>query len=65
MRIGAEAVDLIIKAARRVHYVNGERERNRIITLEGAFHGRTLAALTATGQTRCIKGLPRFQTVPR
>ncbi len=44
---GAEAVEAAIKTARRYHYVNGDPERNRIITFAGAFHGRTLATLAA------------------
>ena len=39
---GAEALECAIKTARRYHYVNGSPERFRIITFEGAFHGRTL-----------------------
>ncbi|MGF6742761.1 aspartate aminotransferase family protein [Paraburkholderia atlantica] len=53
---GTEAVELAIKAARRFHYVNGAPERNGTITIEGAFHGRTLAALTATGQQKYLEG---------
>lgn len=53
---GTEAVELAIKAARRYHYAGGEPDRNRIITVEGAFHGRTLGALTATGQAKYLEG---------
>lgn len=53
---GTEAVELAIKAARRYHYARGKPERNRIITVEGAFHGRTLGALTATGQAKYLEG---------
>lgn len=58
---GTEAVELAIKVARRYFFVNGKIERNRIITLEGAFHGRTLGALTATGQAKYLEG---FSPVP-
>jgi acetylornithine/N-succinyldiaminopimelate aminotransferase len=53
---GTEAVELAIKAARRFHYAGGNPERNRIITVKGAFHGRTLGALTATGQEKYLEG---------
>jgi acetylornithine/N-succinyldiaminopimelate aminotransferase len=39
---GAEACEGAIKTARRYHYVNGAPERTRIITFEGAFHGRAV-----------------------
>jgi acetylornithine/N-succinyldiaminopimelate aminotransferase len=53
---GTEAVELAIKAARRFYYARGEHGRNRIITVKGAFHGRTLGALTATGQEKYLEG---------
>jgi len=53
---GAEAVECAIKAARRYHYVNGAPERYRIITIEGAFHGRTLATIAAGGQEKHLEG---------
>src|ERR1700710_232075 len=46
---GAEAIELSIKMARRYQFVSGHPERFHIITFEGAFHGRTLAAIAATG----------------
>ncbi|CAB3779538.1 Acetylornithine aminotransferase [Paraburkholderia ultramafica] len=65
---GTEALELSIKAARRYHYCNGAPQRNRIITLEGAFHGRTLGSLAATGQEKYLEGFePRaagFDQVP-
>ncbi len=42
--------------ARRYHYVNGAPERFRIITFEGAFHGRTLATIAAGGQAKYLEG---------
>lgn len=51
---GAEALECAIKTARRYHYVNGNPERFRIITFEGAFHGRTLATIAAGGQARNV-----------
>jgi acetylornithine/N-succinyldiaminopimelate aminotransferase len=53
---GAEACEAAIKAARRYHYVNGAPERWRIITFEGAFHGRTLATISAGGNERYLEG---------
>ena len=44
---GAEATETSIKVARKYFFETGQPERNRIITFEGAFHGRTLAALFA------------------
>ncbi len=53
---GAEALECAIKTARRYHYVAGRPERNRIITIEGAFHGRTLATIAAGGQKKYLEG---------
>ncbi|WP_193177292.1 aspartate aminotransferase family protein [Oricola nitratireducens] len=53
---GAEAMECAIKTARRYHYADGHPERFRIITFEGAFHGRTLATIAAGGQPKYIEG---------
>jgi acetylornithine/N-succinyldiaminopimelate aminotransferase len=53
---GAEAVECAIKTARKYHAVNGRPERYRIVTFEGAFHGRTLATLAAGGQKKYLDG---------
>ncbi|MCV0351433.1 MAG: aspartate aminotransferase family protein [Nitratireductor sp.] len=53
---GAEALECAIKTARRYHHVNGQPERIRIITSEGAFHGRTLATIAAGGQAKYLEG---------
>ena len=53
---GAEACEGAIKAARRYHYVSGNKARNRIITFTGSFHGRTLATLAAAGNTKYLEG---------
>src|SRR6202140_311199 len=47
---GAEAMECAIKMARKYQSASGKPERYRIITYEGAFHGRTLATLAAGGQ---------------
>lgn len=53
---GAEAVECAIKTARRYQFVSGHPERTRIITFAGAFHGRTLATLAATGNPKYLEG---------
>lgn len=53
---GAEAMEASIKMARKYHAVSGHPERVRIITFEGAFHGRTLATLAAGGQQKYLEG---------
>ncbi|WP_062227420.1 aspartate aminotransferase family protein [Aureimonas frigidaquae] len=53
---GAEALECAIKTARRYQYVNGRPERYRIVTFEGAFHGRTLATIAAGGQAKYLEG---------
>jgi acetylornithine/N-succinyldiaminopimelate aminotransferase len=53
---GAEAIEAAVKTARRYHFGRGEPDRFRIITFEGAFHGRTLAAIAAGGQAKYIEG---------
>jgi acetylornithine/N-succinyldiaminopimelate aminotransferase len=53
---GAEALEGAIKSARKYHAVNGAPERVRIITFEGAFHGRTLATLAAGGNKKYLDG---------
>jgi acetylornithine/N-succinyldiaminopimelate aminotransferase len=53
---GAEAIECAIKMARKYQYVSGKPERYRIVTFEGAFHGRTLAAIAATGNKKYLEG---------
>jgi acetylornithine/N-succinyldiaminopimelate aminotransferase len=54
--------------ARRYQYVSGHPERFRIITFEGAFHGRTLAAIAAGAQAKYLEGFgPKvdgFDSIP-
>ena len=65
---GAEACEGAIKTARRFHHVSGAPERWRVITFEGAFHGRTLATLAAGGNPKYLDGFgpetPGFDHVP-
>ncbi len=53
---GAEALECAIKTARRYQFVTGHAERFRVITFEGAFHGRTLATIAAGGQYKYLEG---------
>lgn len=53
---GAEAIECAIKTARKYHASNGHPERYRLITFEGAFHGRTLATIAAGGQKKYLDG---------
>ena len=59
---GAEAMECAIKMARKYHFANGDAQRYRIVTFEGAFHGRTLATLAAGGQEKYLEGFgPRVE----
>jgi acetylornithine/N-succinyldiaminopimelate aminotransferase len=53
---GAEALECAIKMARKYHAAQGHPEKFRLITFEGAFHGRTLATIAAGGQQKYIDG---------
>ncbi len=53
---GAEAMECAIKMTRKYQAAHGKPERYRIITFEGAFHGRTLATLAAGGQQKYLEG---------
>ncbi len=58
---GAEANEALIKLARKVQKDRGNPDRFEVITFENSFHGRTLATVTATGQTKYQKG---FEPLP-
>ncbi len=63
---GAEAVECAIKTCFRYHYATGNPQRHRIITFSNAFHGRTLATISATDQEKLRSGfepLPDWFTV--
>jgi len=53
---GTEATEASIKIARKYFHKTGKPEKNRIITVQGAFHGRTLAALFAANNPKHIEG---------
>jgi acetylornithine/N-succinyldiaminopimelate aminotransferase len=65
---GTEAIELAIKTARRYQYVSGHPERFHIVSFEGAFHGRTYAAVNATGNDKYLEGfgpkMPGFDNIP-
>jgi acetylornithine/N-succinyldiaminopimelate aminotransferase len=62
---GVEAVECAIKTARRYHYAGGNPHKHKLITFNNAFHGRTMATISATDQPKMIDGfaplLPGFQ----
>lgn len=65
---GAEANEAAIKLCRKYFRDKGAKGRYRILTMEQSFHGRTMAALSATGQEKIKKGfdpiLEGFEFVP-
>jgi acetylornithine/N-succinyldiaminopimelate aminotransferase len=65
---GAEANEAMLKLARKHHKDRGDAARVEFLVFEQSFHGRTLATLTATGQTKYQKGFeplpPGFVHVP-
>ena len=64
---GAESVECSIKIARRFYFSNGQPNKNRIISFERSFHGRTMGAISAAGSRKLLEGfgpkLPGFDTV--
>jgi acetylornithine/N-succinyldiaminopimelate aminotransferase len=65
---GVEAVECAIKTARRYHYAKGNPQKHDLIAFSNAFHGRTMAAVSATDQAKMIDGfaplLPGFKVRP-
>jgi acetylornithine/N-succinyldiaminopimelate aminotransferase len=53
---GAEAVECAIKTARRYHHAAGNPHKNKLITFSNAFHGRTMATISATDQAKLRDG---------
>ncbi|MCC0076095.1 MAG: aspartate aminotransferase family protein [Rhodobacter sp.] len=64
---GTETAELAIKMARKYHYEKGA-PRATILTFEGAFHGRSTAAIAAAGSEKMVKGfgplMPGFKQLP-
>jgi acetylornithine/N-succinyldiaminopimelate aminotransferase len=65
---GTEACELAVKMARHYWHEKGKPGRTRILTFEGAFHGRSSAAIAAAGSEKMTKGfaplLPGFTQLP-
>ena len=65
---GTEAIEGAIKTARKYHSANGQPERIDIIGFQGSFHGRSYAAINASGNPSYVEGfgprLPGFVQVP-
>jgi acetylornithine/N-succinyldiaminopimelate aminotransferase len=65
---GAEANEAMLKLARKYHADRGQPERNEIVACVNSFHGRTLFALTVTGQEKYHHGfeplVPHVRHVP-
>ena len=53
---GAEATEAAIKVARRYFYSVGKPKKNRILCIKNSFHGRTLAAINASGSKKMMEG---------
>ena len=53
---GAEATETAIKVARRYFYSKGKPNKNRIICIKNSFHGRTIAAIHASGSKKMTEG---------
>jgi acetylornithine/N-succinyldiaminopimelate aminotransferase len=54
---GAEANEGLLKLARRYHFERGDKERTGIVTALNSFHGRSMGALTMTGQLKYQEGM--------
>ena len=59
---GAEAVECAIKTARRYHYAAGNAHKHNLITFSNAFHGRTMATISATDQAKLRDGFAPLLT---
>ena len=59
---GAEATEAAIKVARRYFYSIGKPHKNRILCIKNSFHGRTIAAIFASGSKKMTEGFgPKVQ----
>ena len=65
---GTEAVECALKTARKYHWARGDAERIDIIGFQGAFHGRSYAAVYAAGNPSYVEGfgpaLPGYVSLP-
>ena len=66
---GAESVECAIKIARRFFFSKGQSDKNRIISFEGSFHGRTMGTISAAGSRKLLEGfgpkLPGFDLIKK
>jgi len=53
---GTEATEAAIKVARRYFYSKGKPDKNRILCVKNSFHGRTIAAIFASGSKKMTEG---------
>ena len=53
---GTEATEAAIKVARRYFYSIGQPKKNRILCVKNSFHGRTIAAISASGSKKMSEG---------
>ena len=53
---GAEATEAAIKVARKYFFSIGKKQKNRIICIKNSFHGRTIAAISASGSKKMTNG---------
>ncbi|MEJ6391487.1 aspartate aminotransferase family protein [Gymnodinialimonas ulvae] len=65
---GTESAELAFKMARKYWDAKGQPERTTILAFDGAFHGRSIAAISAAGQEKLVKGFgplaPGFRQLP-
>ncbi|QRN78949.1 MAG: aspartate aminotransferase family protein [Nocardiopsis sp. BM-2018] len=65
---GTEALELAVKMTRRHWHAAGDPARRTILAFEGAFHGRSMAAISAAGSAKLTEGfgplLPGFRQLP-
>ena len=65
---GTECAELAIKMARRYHHAAGQPEKTGFLTFEGCFHGRSTAAIAASGSEKMTQGfgplMPGFTSLP-
>jgi acetylornithine/N-succinyldiaminopimelate aminotransferase len=65
---GTEAVECALKTARKYHWAAGQPERIDVIGFDGAFHGRSYAAVFAAGNPSYVEGfgpaLPGYKRLP-
>ena len=66
---GAESVECAIKISRRFFFSKGQPNRNRIISFQGSFHGRTMGTIAAAGSRKSLEGfgpkLPGFDLIKK